>query len=556
MARPVLLTVDDDPEVLRAIDRDLRRRYGKDYRVVRAESGAAALGALNQLKLRNEPVALLLADQRMPKMTGVEFLEQARAIFPDARRALLTAYADTDAAIRAINTVRIDYYLLKPWDPPEERLYPVLDDLLDEWHARFRPPFEGIRVVGTRWSPQAHEAKEFLARNQIPYQWLDVETGAEATRLLEQLGLGPADLPVVLLPDGSHLVRPSIGQLAERSGLKTRVTMPFYDLVIVGAGPAGLAAAVYGASEGLSTLLVERNAPGGQAGQSSLIENYLGFPSGLSGSELARRAVTQAERFGAEILRPLEVVKLRTQSSYHLLQLGDGSELSCHALLIATGVNYRKLDVPGVDQLTGAGVFYGAAMTEAVACRDSDVYVVGAGNSAGQAAMYLSKFAAQVGLLVRGESIAAGMSHYLVEQIKQRPNIMVRTCTTVTGAQGESHLEQVTLRDVSGREETVPASALFIFIGAVPHTDWVAGAVERDEHGFILSGPDLLRAGQRPKGWPLDRDPFFLETSVPGIFVAGDVRQQSIKRVASAVGEGAMAVAFIHRYLASLGSAP
>lgn len=553
MAKPVIFTVDDDPEVLRAIERDLRGHYGKDYRILRASSGPAALEALDQLKLRGEHVALLLSDQRMPAMTGVEFLEKAREFFPEAKRALLTAYADTDAAIRAINTVHIDYYLLKPWDPPDEKLFPVVDDMLEEWRANFHPDLAGIRVVGPRWSANTHEVKDFLARNHIPYRWLDLETSKDAQALVERFKVAAADLPLVLFEDGAHLIHPTNAAVAEKTGLRTRVSTPFYDLIIVGAGPAGLAAAVYGASEGLSTLLIERSAPGGQAGQSSRIENYLGFHTGISGGELTRRAVTQAERFGAEILRPQEVVSLRTQSTYHMLTLADGTELSCHALLIATGVNYRKLEAPGIDTLTGAGVYYGAAITEAISCRNSDVYVVGAGNSAGQAAVYLAKYATQVGLLIRGGNIADSMSQYLVDQIKNTANISVRHCSTITAAQGDHNLQSLTVRDTNtGQEETLPASAVFIFIGAVPHTDWCAGVLQRDEHGFILTGPDLMGDGKRPAGWPLKRDPYFLESSVPGIFVAGDVRQQSIKRVASAVGEGAMAVAFIHKYLASL----
>ncbi len=553
MAKPVIFTVDDDPEVLRAIERDLRREYGKDYRVVRAESGQSALDALKQLMLRNEPVALLLSDQRMPGMNGVEFLEKARELYPDAKRALLTAYADTDAAIKAINAVRIDYYLLKPWDPPDERLFPVVRDLLDDWLAAFRPRFEGVRIISHRWSPQAHELKDFLARNQIPYQWLDIETGGEAAKLLEQLQVAASEAPVVLMPDGSHMVRPTTAELAERIGLRTRAKTPFYDLVIVGAGPAGLAAGVYGASEGLSTLIVERSAPGGQAGQSSAIENYLGFPNGLSGADLTRRALTQAERFGAELLRPQEAVGLSLRDPYKVIKLADGNEVSCHALVIATGINYRRLNVPGLDKLTGAGVYYGAAITEAVSCRDNAVFVIGAGNSAGQAAMYLSRFASQVTMLVRGESLAASMSQYLVDRIIDAENIRVRLCTQVVAVHGDINLESVTLADTqTGKEEMLPARAMFIFIGAVPHTDWVSDVVLRDEYGFIPAGPDLMQGNKRPKGWALDRDPYWLETNVPGIFVAGDVHQQSIKRVASAVGEGAMSVAFVHKYLATL----
>lgn len=553
MAKPVIFTVDDDPEVLRAIERDLRTHFGQDYRVVRADSGQSALDALKQLMLRNEPVALLLSDQRMPGMNGVEFLEKARELFPEAKRALLTAYADTDAAIKAINAVRIDYYLLKPWDPPEEKLYPVLQDMLDDWQAGFRPKFEGVRIISHRWSPQAHDLKDFLARNQIPYQWLDSEAGPEAAKLLEQLQLSHADLPVVLIPDGSHLVKPNPAELAEKIGLRTHAKVPFYDLVIVGAGPAGLAAGVYGASEGLSTLIVERSAPGGQAGQSSAIENYLGFPNGLSGADLTRRALTQAERFGCELLRPREVVGLSLRDPYKVLKLADGSEVSCQALLIATGINYRRLDVPGIDQLTGAGVYYGAAITEAVSCRDNAVFVVGAGNSAGQAAMYLARFASQVTMLIRGESLAAGMSQYLVDRIIDAQNIRVRLCTQIQAVHGEVNLESVTLLDTSTRqEETLPARAMFIFIGAAPHTEWLGDAIVRDKYGFIPTGPDLIQAGKRPKGWMLDRDPYWLETNVPGVFVAGDVRKESIKRVASAVGEGAMSVAFVHKYLATL----
>jgi thioredoxin reductase (NADPH) len=553
MAKPVLFTVDDDPEVLRAIERDLRTHFGKDYRVVRADSGPSALEALKQLMLRNEPVALILSDQRMPGMNGVEFLEKARELYPEAKRALLTAYADTDAAIKAINAVRIDYYLLKPWDPPEERLYPVLQDLLDDWLAAFRPLFEGVRVISHRWSPQAHELKDFLARNQIPYQWLDVEASQEAAKLLEQMQLSNADLPVVLMPDGSRLVKPSTAQLAEKIGLRTRAKTPFYDLVIVGAGPAGLAAGVYGASEGLSTLIIERSAPGGQAGQSSAIENYMGFPNGISGSDLTRRALTQAERFGVELLRPQEVVSLSLRDPYKVLKLADGNEVSCQALLIATGINYRRLAVPGIEQLTGAGVYYGAAITEAVSCRDNAVFVIGAGNSAGQAAMHLAGYASHVTMLIRGESLAAGMSQYLVDRIIDAEKIHVRLCTQVKAVHGEINLESVTLLDTStGKEETVPARAMFIFIGAAPHTDWVGDTIVRDEYGFIPAGPDLLQAGKRPKGWMLDRDPYWLETNVPGVFVAGDVHKESIKRVASAVGEGAMSVAFVHKYLATL----
>ncbi len=552
MARPVILTVDDDPEVLQAIARDLRQQYGDRFRVIRADSGSAALEVIQQLKLRNESVALFLVDQRMPQMSGIEFLEQAIQIFPDAQRVLLTAYADTDAAIRAINSARLQYYLLKPWDPPEEKLYPVLNDLLDDWMASFRPPFDGIRVIGNRWSPQSHQAKDFLARNQIPYQWLDIELD-EAKQLISYVNECKSQLPVVLFPDGSRLVKPNNTQIAEKIGLRTQAERPFYDLVIVGGGPAGLAAAVYGASEGLTTVMIEREAPGGQAGSSSRIENYLGFPSGLSGGDLARRAVAQARRFGVEILTPQEATKIRVEDPYRVITLSDGSEISCHALLVATGVSYRRLDVPGMERLYGAGVYYGAAMTEALACKGEAVYVIGGANSAGQAAMYFSKYADQVTMLVRGESLTKSMSQYLIEQIESTPNISVRTHCSVIGVDGETSLEKMVIANSqTGTQETVPATSLFIFIGAMPQTDWLDGIVERDKQGFILAGMDLLRDRQRPKGWALDRDPFLLEASVPGIFVAGDVRYGSVKRVASGVGEGAIAVQFIHRYLSKV----
>lgn len=553
MAKPVILTVDDDPDVLQAVSRDLRHQYGDRFRVVRADSGRSALDVLQQLKLRNEFVALFLVDQRMPLMSGVEFLEQALELYPDAKRALLTAYADTDAAIRAINTTRIDYYLLKPWDPPEERLYPVLDDLLDDWFASFRPPFEGIRVIGNRWSPFSHQVKDFLARNQVPYQWLDVELESEAAQLLEYAEAdGKQQLPLVLFPDGSRLVQPSNLTIAEKIGLRTQAERPFYDLAIIGGGPAGLAAAVYGASEGLSTVMIEREAPGGQAGSSSRIENYLGFPVGLSGADLARRAVTQARRFGVEILTPQEVTGIRITDPYRILTLTDGSEISCHALLIATGVSYRKLNVPGMDKLCGAGVYYGAAMTEAIACQGETVYIVGGANSAGQAAMHFSKYAQEVVMLVRSP-LSKSMSQYLIDQIEATDNIRVCTGCVVEEVKGDTNLEALVIKNISTNEvETVTAASLFIFIGAMPRTDWLNGIVERDEKGFILAGPDLIRDGNPPQGWNLDRSPFLLETSVPGIFAAGDVRYNSVKRVASGVGEGSIAVQFIHRYLSKV----
>jgi thioredoxin reductase (NADPH) len=551
MRKPVLLTVDDDPEVLGAIERDLRREYGARYRVVVANSGPRALDALRTLQLRNDSVALLLVDQRMPQMTGIEFLAEALKLYPDAKRALLTAYADTDVAINAINQIKLDYYLVKPWDPPDSQLYPVINDLLEQWQAYFHSPFEGIRVVGHRWSPLSYQVKDFLARNQIPYQWLDVELDDEARRLLELAGAQPASLPLVLFADGAQLVAPTTGQIAKQIGLRTQATLPFYDLIIIGGGPAALASAVYGASEGLKTLMTEREAPGGQAGSSSRIENYLGFPVGLSGADLARRSVAQAKRFGVEILTPQEATGLRLVEPYRVITLADGTELSCHALIIATGVTYRQLDAPGVNDLVGAGVYYGAAASEAPDYRGLDVFVVGGANSAGQAAMYFSTYCRTVTVLVRGSSLQESMSQYLQDQIAATANIHVRTRVSVVGATGASSLEAITIHDANGgADETVPASALFIFIGAEPRTDWVAGVLLRDAQGYILTGPDLPRppTSSRPEGWPLDRDPFLLEASMPGVFVAGDVRHGSIKRVASAVGEGAMAVQLVHQF--------
>jgi thioredoxin reductase (NADPH) len=553
MVKPVILLIDDDPGVLRAIDRDVRRHYGGDYRILRAGSGADALEALKQVRLRNEPVALFISDQRMPHMDGVTFLTQAKEIYPQAKSVLLTAYADTDAAIQAINTVRLDFYLVKPWEPPEEQLYPVLQDLLDDWREDFRPPFEGARVLGHRWSPQTHEVKDFLARNLVPYQWLDVELSQEATKLMEQIGFSDTDLPIVVFQDGTSLLHPTIPEIAGKLGLKTHAGLPFYDLVIVGSGPAGLAAAVYGASEGLKTLMIEREAPGGQAGTSSRIENYLGFPVGLSGGDLTRRAIAQARRFGVEVLTPQEVTSLRVEGNYRFIQFADGTEVSCHALVIATGVSYRTLDAPGLAQLTEAGIYYGAAMSEALSCADSDVYIVGGANSAGQAAMYFARYASKVTMLVRGDSLAKSMSQYLIDQIQQTKNIVVLTCTSVVEAHGETNLQSITLANSdTGEKETVPASALFIFIGAMPRTDWLGTQVQRDEQGFILTGSDLAPAGKRPEGWTAERMPFLLETSIPGVFAAGDVRHGSVKRVASGVGEGSIAIQFVHRHLAEV----
>jgi thioredoxin reductase (NADPH) len=556
MPKPILLSVDDDSDVLRAIERDLRSQYGAEYRVIGSDSPEGALGLLKQLKVRNDTVALLLADQRMPRMDGVEFLQQAMRIYPDAKRALLTAYADTSAAISAINDANINYFFLKPWDPPSDRLYPQLDDLLDDWQASYRPVFEGIRVLGTRWSPRSYELRDFLARNHVPYQWIDVELSAndpETKRLVEALGPEAANLPVVLFPDGTKLLESVPAQVAQKVGLRTRAQTNFYDLAIVGGGPAGLAAAVYGASEGLHTVIVEREAPGGQAGMSSRIENYLGFPTGLSGGDLARRAVVQAQRFGVEILSPQEALGVRTEASYRILKLADGVEISCHALMIATGVQWRRLEAPGIDRLQGAGVYYGGGATEALSCKNEIVYVVGGANSAGQAAMNFAKYAGRVVILVRGQSLSSTMSQYLIDQVKQTPNIQVWAHASVAEAHGETHLEEISvLCSDTKKVERVPASAMFIFIGALPRTEWLGDLIERDDRGFILTGPDLIRDGERPKGWTLERDPFLLEANVPGIFAVGDVRHGSVKRVASGVGEGSVAVQFIHQYLSKV----
>jgi len=557
MSKPTLLTVDDDPEVLRAIERDLKRKYAADYRVLRAESGMAALEILRKLKERDDPVALLLVDQRMPKMDGVAFLTEALKIYPEVKRVLLTAYADTEAAIAAINRVHIHQYLLKPWDPPEDHLYPVLDDLIEDWLGGFKPPFEGIRVLGNRWSPHSHTVKNFLARYNLPYRWLDIETkdrDEEVRGLVDVLSEAELQkLPLVLFTDGSKLSAPTPAEIAERIGLRTRAEMDFYDLVIIGGGPSGLAAAVYGASEGLHTVMIERDAPGGQAGESSRIENYLGFPSGLTGGDLTRRAVMQARRFGVEILAPQEVTRVRVEAPYKIVQLANGAEIRCHALLIASGVRWKKLNVPGIERLQGAGIYYGAAMTEAIGCRGETVYLIGGANSAGQAAVHFSSYAERVVMLVRADSLKRSMSRYLIDRIEQIPNISVQYDSEVVEVHGEQHLEGISIRcNTTGEISNIPTNYLFVFIGATPHADFVEGIVESDERGFVLSGPDLIRNGQRPKGWTLDRDPSLLETSVPGIFVVGDVRHGSVKRVASGVGEGSIAVQFIHQYLSKL----
>ncbi|MFC3502593.1 FAD-dependent oxidoreductase [Micromonospora krabiensis] len=549
MANPVILTIDDDPVVSRAVARDLRRRYGDRYRVVRAVSGPEALDALREIKLRGERVALMLADYRMPEMTGIEFLEAAMDLFPAARRVLLTAYADTDAAIEAINVVDLDHYLLKPWHPPEEKLYPVVDGLLEAWAATPDAELSEIRVVGHRWSAPSFKVRDFLARNLIPYRWL-LTDDPEGARLLAAAGATESDVPLVVTADGKTLISPTPAELAEVVGLTVEPATDFYDLVVVGGGPAGLGSAVYGASEGLRTVLVERRATGGQAGQSSRIENYLGFPDGVSGAQLTDRARRQALKFGAELLSTREVTSLAEAGGARLLHFDDGSTIAAHTVVLATGVSYRVLDAPGLSDFTGRGVFYGSAATEAPSCVDQDVYIVGGANSAGQAAVYFSRFAARVHLLIRGADLTASMSRYLIDQLDRIDQVTVHPYTQVVSADGGDHLERLTLCDArTGERRTVDTSWLFVFIGAEPRTDWLDGVLVRDARGFIVTGPDLVTGGQRPPGWSLSRDPYHLETSLPGVFAAGDVRAQSVKRVASAVGEGAMAVSLVHRYL-------
>jgi thioredoxin reductase (NADPH) len=551
-SRPAILTVDDDPSVSRSVARDLRRQYGEGYRVVRAESGSDALDALREIKLRGDEVAVLLADYRMPRMSGIEFLEEAMDLFPAARRVLLTAYADTDAAIQAINVVDLDHYLLKPWDPPEEKLYPVVDGLLDAWLRIDHRPVSETKVVGHRWSARSYKLRDFLARNQVPYRWYLADE-PEGERLLAAAGADAATCPVVITDEGQPLIQPTNAELAERVGLSTSPTGDFYDLIVVGGGPAGLGAAVYGASEGLRTVLVERRATGGQAGTSSRIENYLGFPDGVSGAQLTDRARRQATKFGAEVLTARDVVGLDVRGSARVVRFDDGAELAAHTVILATGVSYRMLGAPGLTDLAGRGVYYGAATTEAASCAGQDVYIVGGANSAGQAAVYFARHARRVVMLVRGSSLQRSMSHYLIQQIAEIDNVEVRACTEVVAAEGDDHLQKITLRDnATGTGETVEAHWLFVFIGAAPGTGWLDGLVERDSRGFVLAGPDLVVGGQRPRGWTLDRDPYHLETSVSGVFVAGDVRAESVKRVASAVGEGAMAVTLVHRYLEKL----
>ncbi len=542
--RPAILAVDDDPAVLAAVARDLRRGFGEHYRILRAASGAQALELLHELLARGDQVAMLIADQRMPGMSGTDYLVEARKLVPDAKRVLLTAYADTEAAIAAINQVALDYYLLKPWDPPEEQLFPVVEDLLTTWEAGAALEAGGVRVVGHRFSRESHDLRDFLARNRVPARWLDVERDGEAKELLHVAGVDADRLPVVLLEDGAVLERPTVLELAERLGISHQPALEHYDLVIVGGGPAGLAAAVYGASEGLRTVMVEREAPGGQAGQSSRIENYLGFPQGLSGSDLARRATDQARRLGAELLSVQDAVGLRAEGAGRLVELSGGGILSSNCVLIASGVAYRQLDAPGFSELTGAGIYYGAAMREARSCSDQSVVIIGGANSAGQAAVYFSSYAKQVTMLVRGPSLERSMSHYLIEQLGGLPNVHVQTNSQAVAAEGDGRLRGLRVRDGDGAESDLAANACFVFIGASPRTDWLDGVLARDRRGFILAGPDVQSAG-----WPLKREPYLLETSVPGVFVAGDVRARSIKRVASAVGEGSMAVSLIHEYL-------
>jgi thioredoxin reductase (NADPH) len=550
MSKPILLTVDDDLEVLSAIERDLRGRYRNEYTVVKAHSGEEALRAAVEVQQRGKTVALFLVDQRMPGMTGTELLAELRKLFPEARKVLLTAYADTAAAISSINEIGLDHYLLKPWDPPEQRLYPVLDDLLAEWRAHARPAYDGIRVAGAQWSRQCYQAKEFLARNQVPYQWLDIEREAPIRELVQRLTGSLTRLPVVLFPDGSHLIEPTQLELATKVGLPTHAEGKFYDLVIVGGGPAGLANAVYGASEGLTTLLIEQHAPGGQAGTSSRIENYLGFPSGVTGEDLAQRATAQARRFGAELLTAQEVVGMRKEDPYRVVLLADGSEVRSYAVVLATGMAVKTLDVPGLERLLGAGVYYGAATTEAAAYRDQEVIIVGGANSAGQGAVFFSRTARRVTMLVRSTGLETSMSQYLIDRIAALPNISVLPRVEVTEVRGENHLEEVVFRNLdSGQDSTLPCAAIFLFVGASPHTERFAEFIERDERGFILTGVDLPRNGSRPRGWALDRDPLLFETSVPGVFAAGDVRSGANRRVAAAVGEGSATIYSVQRYL-------
>lgn len=550
MAQPVIFLLNSNSDILEQMKHTMQEEYGERFHILTETVVEKAIATLRHLQTNNQPVALLLVEQQLPGTSGIDLLRQTRELFPQAKRLLAATYEQSEDVLQAINACIIDNSVNDCLTQPEEQLYPVINDLLDDWSAHFQPPAGRIRIIGHRWSPETYNIKDFLARNQIPYQWLNIEEQGEASQQLAYLGSNANKLPVVIFPDDTYLVKPSIETIAERLPLKTHAEMRFYDVIIIGSGPAGLAAGVYAASEGLRTLIIEKNAPGGQAGSSSRIENYLGFPAGLSGTDLARRAVIQAERFGAEILTPQEATTIRRQGQYHIVRLGDGSEISCHALLIATGVSYRQLDVPGIERLTGAGIYYGASTTEGISCSDEEVFIVGGANSAGQSAIYFAKYARKVTMLVRGDSLSKSMSHYLIEQIQETENIEVKTCTRVVEVAGTQNLEAITIADDrSGKRQTIPASSLFIFIGAQPHTEQLAHLVERDKQGFLLTGPDLLHHGQRPQGWTIDRDPFLLETSVPGIFAAGDVRHGSVKRVAAGVGEGAMAVQFIERYL-------
>jgi len=551
MKKPIIFALDDDSAVLRAIVRDLRDAYKKEYRILATESAQEALTSLKDLKNKGETVAMFVTDQRMPEMLGVEFLEKAKPLYPDAKRILLTAYSDTEAAIKAINEVQLDYYLMKPWDPPEEKLYPVINDHLDEWKSNFRPEFQGIKIVGYQWSPKSHLIKDFLSGNLIPYQWLDIQSSDKGEELLEINKIDKKDLPAVFFEDGSFLMAPSLPEVGEKMGMSGLAQQKMYDVAIIGAGPAGLAAGVYGGSEGLNTLLVEKRAPGGQAGTSSRIENYLGFPKGLSGADLSRRAITQATRFGIEFLSPQEVVDIKLKDNYKILELANGNEINTKAVVITTGVNYRKLEAKGVDDFTGAGVYYGAATTEANACKGRDVYIVGGGNSAGQAAMYLSNFAEHVYIMVRKPDLSSSMSQYLIDQINGTDNISVLGHTEVVEALGDEKLEElVIINNDTNEERKVDAGALLIFIGAKPYTEWVGLNVIKDDKGFIETGNSLTKYAEFKKAWKLEREPFLLETCQPGVFAAGDVRSGAMNRVASAVGEGAMAIKFVHEYLA------
>ena len=551
MKQPHIFVIDDDEQVLGAVRRDLRKKYRQDYRIVGTQSANEALQALVEFKKKGEVVALFLSDQRMPEMGGVDFLEKAQKLYPIAKRVLLTAYSDTDAAIKAINDVQLDFYLLKPWDPPEEKLYPVIDDLLDDWQSHYRPEFRGIRVIGYQFSPKSHQIKDFLAGNLIPYQWLDIDTQQEAIQLLKLADLTEKELPLIYFEDGSFLQDPSLQEIGAKIGLKSTVKEEIYDVAIIGAGPAGLAASVYGGSEGLRTLLIEKRAPGGQAGTSSRIENYLGFPKGLSGSELTRRAITQATRFGIEFLSPQEVESITLQDNYKILKLKDGQVINSKAVIITTGVDYRKLEAEGINEFTGAGVYYGAANTEAQACKDKDVFIVGGGNSAGQAAMYLSTFARNIYIVIRKPDLTSSMSQYLIDQLNKTSNIQVLARSVIAKAGGEDHLENVTIRNLDSEEEvTRDCNSILIFIGARPYTDWIPGSILKNHRGFIITGKDLVNHSDYGKNWKLEREPLLLETAVPGIFAAGDVRAGAMNRVASAVGEGSMAIKFVHQYLA------